>query len=421
MIFGPSLKHRMSRPSRESSSSRRIHRGQGVGDTRARRAAARSVFTISAAVVALCGLYLALPLGSTAKTAAQLQQDIARKRAKEGVLTSEIQSMGARIRGLQKRIGRLQARQSRIQADLDRKEARHQAIARDLAQSRARLARLKKRLAHAKKVLAARIVAVYKSGEPDILTVVLESDGFAQMLERATYLHDVARQDRRVILVVKRLKSETHDETVKLAALESEAARLVAQVRARRDQVAGTKNLLADRRSDLSAAVGSRRRTLSKIAVSRRHDEEDLAAMQRSSGAVQGYLQGSPGPIKHGTGRFIYPVNGTFTSPFGSRWGRLHAGIDIAAPSGTPIRAADGGTVRYAGWMSGYGNYTCVQHSGSLSTCYAHQSRIGVSVGQSVRQGQVIGAVGNTGHSFGAHLHFEVRVNGAPVNPMGYL
>lgn len=372
-------------------------------------------------LLATTALYLALPMGSSAKSAAELQQKIAGKRAKEGVLTSEIQGMGSKIKGLRKRIDRLQSRQNQIQSDLDRKEARRHQIATDLERTRKRLARLKKRLEHAKKVLSARIVAVYKAGEPDILTVALQSEGFAQMVERAVYLREVAKQDQRIITAVTRLKGETKRETVKLAALEREAAQLVVQVRERRDQVAGAKGLLASRRGDLDDAVSNRKGTLASVAKSRRDDEEDLAAMQRSSSTVQGYLNGSPGPIKHGTGRFIYPINGSFTSPFGMRWGRLHAGIDLAAPSGTPIRAADGGTVRYAGWMSGYGNYTCVQHTGSLSTCYAHQSSIGVSVGQSVRQGQVIGAVGNTGHSFGAHLHFEVRVNGSPVDPMGYL
>jgi murein DD-endopeptidase MepM/ murein hydrolase activator NlpD len=112
------------------------------------------------------------------------------------------------------------------------------------------------------------------------------------------------------------------------------------------------------------------------------------------------------------------------TSPFGPRWGRLHAGIDIPAPDGTPIRAADSGTVALlqgVGASGGYGNYTCVQHTTTMSSCYAHQSRLGTTLGASVRQGQVIGYVGNTGNSFGAHLHFEVRINGTPVDPMGYL
>jgi murein DD-endopeptidase MepM/ murein hydrolase activator NlpD len=103
------------------------------------------------------------------------------------------------------------------------------------------------------------------------------------------------------------------------------------------------------------------------------------------------------------------------------RWGRLHAGIDIPLGMGTGIRAADGGSVSIAGVMGGYGNYICIQHGGALSTCYAHLSSIGVSVGQSVSQGQVIGASGNTGNSTGPHLHFETRVNGNPVDPLGYL
>jgi murein DD-endopeptidase MepM/ murein hydrolase activator NlpD len=127
------------------------------------------------------------------------------------------------------------------------------------------------------------------------------------------------------------------------------------------------------------------------------------------------------GGLLLGSGRLIWPITGPLTSPFGPRWGRLHAGIDIAASGGTPIRAADSGRVALAGWQGGYGLYTCVQHTASLSTCYAHQSRLGTARGATVRQGQVIGYVGNTGHSFGDHLHFETWVRGAPVDPMGFL
>ena len=104
------------------------------------------------------------------------------------------------------------------------------------------------------------------------------------------------------------------------------------------------------------------------------------------------------------------------------RWGRLHAGIDIAVPSGTadPRGRLAAGSCSM-GWVGGYGNYTCIQHTASLSTCYAHQSSFATSNGASVSQGQVIGYVGCTGHCFGAHLHFETRINGSPVDPMGYL
>ena len=90
-------------------------------------------------------------------------------------------------------------------------------------------------------------------------------------------------------------------------------------------------------------------------------------------------------------------------------------------PEGTPIRAADSGTVALMGWVGGYGNYTCIQHTATMSTCYGHQSRFATSNGASVSQGQVIGYSGNTGNSTGPHVHFEVRINGSPVDPMGYL
>ena len=126
-------------------------------------------------------------------------------------------------------------------------------------------------------------------------------------------------------------------------------------------------------------------------------------------------------PVRRGKGGLIYPINGQLTSPFGMRWGRLHAGIDLAAPNGRPIRAAASGRVILAAVTGGYGLYTCIDHGSSISTCYAHQSRFGTRQGERVREGDVIGYVGNTGNSFGNHLHFEVRVSGRPVNPMDYL
>lgn len=126
--------------------------------------------------------------------------------------------------------------------------------------------------------------------------------------------------------------------------------------------------------------------------------------------------------IAYGTGRLIWPLPGatSISSPFGMRWGRLHAGIDIPAPIGTRIVAADKGTVVIAGPTGGYGNYTCIQHTKALSTCYGHQSRILVSPADDVRAGQVIGLSGNTGNSTGPHLHFETRNNGSPFDPMTF-
>ena len=149
----------------------------------------------------------------------------------------------------------------------------------------------------------------------------------------------------------------------------------------------------------------------------------EVAGIEASNGAVTAQIQAAGSSSYDSTpssSGLIWPVNGPVVSPFGMRWGRLHAGIDIAVPYGTPIHAAASGTVIFAGWMGGYGNFVIIDHGGGLSTAYGHQSSIAVG-GGSVSQGQVIGYVGCTGHCFGPHLHFEVRVNGTPVDPLGYL
>jgi murein DD-endopeptidase MepM/ murein hydrolase activator NlpD len=151
--------------------------------------------------------------------------------------------------------------------------------------------------------------------------------------------------------------------------------------------------------------------------------QERLAAAARARAArgnpFAGRLPGT-GPGISAAG-FIWPVQGVITSGFGPRWGRMHTGIDIAAPAGTPIHAARAGEVIYADWLGGYGNLVVVDHGDSVVTLYAHQSRIGVVEGQVLNQGDVLGFVGSTGHSTGNHLHFEVRIDTQPRNPRPYL
>jgi murein DD-endopeptidase MepM/ murein hydrolase activator NlpD len=192
--------------------------------------------------------------------------------------------------------------------------------------------------------------------------------------------------------------------------------------------VAAVKGKLVSSRTDLHSARNGRQVILARVRSTRQRLEGDLSKMQAQVAAQLRAAQASPavvggGPIRRGSGSMIWPVNGPITSPFCERraWEACHPGIDIGVPAGTPIHAADSGRIVIAGWVGGYGNYTCIQHTASLSTCYGHQSVIKVSVGQNVSQGQVIGLSGCTGLCFGAHLHFEVRINGAVTNPLNYL
>jgi murein DD-endopeptidase MepM/ murein hydrolase activator NlpD len=388
-------------------------------------------------------LWGALPLlssGAPKKSPGQLQKSIdskrkklEQKRGRERSLRGDVASYSRRINTLQGDISTLQRRQVRIQADLDAKRAELERIQDRLRSERVRLARLKVRLALARRTLATRLVEIYKADTPDIVTVVLDSEGFADLLERTEFMQRVSAQDRRIIKTVREAKAEATRTEARLDRLKKRQQKITQTVLKRRNEVASVKEQLVDRRESYREARSSKTRVLASVKDDRQDLEGDLAALEKEQARVAAALRraanpgssgGGPpvaGPVRQGSGALIWPVNGPVVSPFGQRWGRLHAGVDIAVPAGTPIRAADSGKVVLMGFVGGYGNYTCVQHNSSLSTCYAHQSRFGTSNGASVSKGQVIGSVGCTGHCFGDHLHFETRVNGSPVDPMGYL
>jgi murein DD-endopeptidase MepM/ murein hydrolase activator NlpD len=374
----------------------------------------------------LCA-YLVLPLpGLSAPLSDRIEQkraQIEQDKQKEGVLTTTIQRFSTRIDSLQGEIQATQQRLERAQASLDRQRNELLAVRDRLEAARDRLARLRSELAAARRLLADRLVEIYKSDTPDALTVVLEADGFDDLLERAEFLERISDQDREITDRVRGLRDQAQDQAVELAELEEREQLAAERILRERDQIASAQGQLVASHDELASARSDRRGALAQVRADKQDALEDLASLEAEQARVAGALQGAapPGPVKQGSGQLIWPVNGPIVSPFGMRWGRLHAGVDIAVPAGTPIRAADSGRVVLMGWVGGYGNYTCVQHTASMSTCYAHQSSFGTSNGASVSQGQVIGYVGCTGHCFGDHLHFEVRINGSPVDPMGYL
>ncbi len=393
------------------------------------------------AVVAVpLALWAVLPMPSDgAPSQAQLRQlerkmeakrhAIEKRKGRERVLASDIAGFTRRISSLQADITVLQRREVQLQANLDAQLAELERIQEQLRQERLRLARLRARLAEARRALSLRLVELYKADKPDVVTVILESDGFGDLLRRTEFMQRVSEQDARIIARVRRARVEAIATAKRLDRLEEHQRTVAAVIEQRRDEVAGVRGRLVSRRDEYAAARADKAEALATTREHRHDLEGDLRALQAASARVEASLQavtasaaGVAGPIRPGSGSLIWPVNGPLVSPFGPRWGRLHAGIDIAVPTGTPIRAADSGRVVLQGWVGGYGNYTCIAHGGGgLSTCYAHQSRYATSQGQSVAKGQVIGYVGCTGHCFGDHLHFETRINGTPVNPAGYL
>ncbi len=356
---------------------------------------------------------------------------IGRKKGTERVLTTQISGYNTRIRRLQGKISTLQTRQQRVQVDLDDKRAELESLRTDLRSERARLLRLRARLKQTRALLRVRVVEIYKAEPPDVVTVVLNSDGFADLLERTEFIRRISDQDRKIVTIVRKAKIDSTGSEQRLATLEARQRRVTQIVQQRRDEIAGVKMELIGTRVGYSRTKSGKAAALDKVRSDRKTLERHVDSLQAASSKIAGQLAAAQGryagdlPVKRGSGSMVWPVNGPITGVFGeARPGHMHAGIDIAAGEGTPIHAADAGRVvlmQGVGASGGYGNFTCVQHTASMSSCYAHQSRFGTSPGASVGKGQVIGFVGNTGHSFGAHLHFEVRINGSPVNPMGYL
>jgi peptidoglycan DL-endopeptidase CwlO len=387
----------------------------------------RLFFLVAAMPLAL---WLAVPvLSDGAPLQSKIEskkREIEEKKGRERVLTTTITGYTERINLLEGDITVLQARQLRIETDLANKRAELARVQDELRRERIRLVRLRARLAESRAALSDRLVELYKADEPDVVTVILESDGFADLLERAEFMQRVSQQDARIIDHVREAKEEAVAAEQRLDALEERLRKVAAAVARRAAEVDAIKDRLVERQQEFQGARAVKANALANTRAHRHDLEGDLRALEKEQAAVLARLQsaqggGSAGPVRQGSGALIWPVNGPVVSGFGMRWGRLHAGVDIAVPAGTPIRAADSGRVVLLGWTGGYGNYTCISHGGTLSTCYAHQSSYATSMGASVSKGQVIGTVGCTGHCFGDHLHFETRVNGSPVDPLGYL
>jgi murein DD-endopeptidase MepM/ murein hydrolase activator NlpD len=389
------------------------------------------VRTAPAALLAAAAALIVLLASGTPASAKDLGSKLEGREAKlshardrAGVLTTTISHYRDRIAGLTDEITALRSREAKVRQRLDAKQAELDEAAAELGVAQKHLEVVRARLKRALVTLRARLVAIYETGTPDMLSVIAGADGYDELIDRTEYLERIHGMDEAVISRVRLLRDEVQSTVRKLrtAKLRIEAARDA--IATERDALAGARSAVQKRQSKLVTVRRDREAALAKINESEQHLEGEVAEI-RAEIALRSGLPALPaGPIRYGSGHLIWPVDGPVVSGFGMRWGRMHTGIDIAVPEGTPIRAADAGTVALVQSESesgGYGNFTCIDHGEGLETCYAHQSSVAVSAGETVSQGQVIGYTGCTGHCFGPHLHFEVRVGGVPTDPLGYL
>ncbi|MBP2655054.1 MAG: Peptidase [Firmicutes bacterium] len=265
-------------------------------------------------------------------------------------------------------------------------------------------------------ILNKRVRDIYKNGQISYIDVLFGASDFSDFTNRLDIIKRVISHDVALFAAV---KAENDAVLATRAELESERAAVVELEKA-----------IAEQKKIIEASKKEREAVLKSVTDNRDTAEKAYQDLVATSKDIEARLQQSQyaSQAVGSTGAMMWPVSGgTVTSPFGWRThpvfgtARFHSGIDIGVDYGTPVRAADGGVVVTAGWMSGYGYGVIIDHGSGISTVYGHNSELLVSEGQRVAKGQQIARAGSTGYSTGPHCHFEVRKNGSPVSPLSYL
>ena len=306
------------------------------------------------------------------------------------------------------------------------------AVENDITLNERQLAEAQKRLEGREAVFYKRVRDIYINGRLSYLDVVIGSKDFSDFANRLEVLKRIIDSDINLISEIKKERAQIEAHKKKL---EEDRAKLVELEKAALAKQAEIEQKKAERNVVLQKAQNDRAVAMQAIEelnassaqISAMLKERQAARAAAAAAAAQAAGQGSSYTWVQGTGQLGWPVSGEITSPYGYRvhpiWGTTiyHSGIDIGVDEGTPVHAADSGVIVWSGWMGGYGYAVVIDHGNGLSTLYGHNSELAVDEGQSVSKGQVVAYAGSTGNSTGPHVHFEVRENGDPVDPMGYL
>ncbi|WP_444195971.1 murein hydrolase activator EnvC family protein [Dialister succinatiphilus] len=360
-------------------------------------------------------------------------------------LQGQIDSSRLEQENWQQVIEDVSAKLKQIQADLDAANAKLQSIQTkqaeinaQIAQTQNEIVKMEAYLKTRQDVLNRRVRAIYMHGQLNYLEVILGANSFSDFANRVELLKRVIRSDYNLILEIQKQKAAIEAKKAQLEEDKRQLDALAAEAEKTRQEIAKKKaeqqKVLDAAKSNKAAAAQMEQDLNAQLASVRNLIQQRLAAAEAARQAAQQQAAsddegggGSDDNYVQGTGAMGWPCSGPITSPFGYRTHPIfgttifHAGIDIGVDYGTPIHAADSGVVVYSGWISGYGSAVIIDHGGGISTLYGHNQSLAVSEGQSVSKGSVIAYAGSTGNSTGPHCHFEVDVNGSPVNPMGYL
>lgn len=301
-------------------------------------------------------------------------------------------------------------------------EYRLQLAQRSLEQTQARLEEMEANLRRQQTGTAARLRYLQRQGADRWWALLLSSQDLNEFFDRRHQLHLLIEADRALIIQMQAAAREIEAQRIALERQRNEIALLIQELAAYRNQL----QQQAVAHEEMIGRIANQRAAYEAAQQRLEADSQRLTSLIQQLIAQQVAAAGGGDPVQ-GTGQLVRPVGGPVTSGFGwrihpvYRTRRLHAGIDFGVATGTPVVSADRGTVIFSGWYGGYGNTVIINHGGGLTTLYAHNSRVVVGAGQQVQRGQVVAGSGSTGLSTGPHVHFEVRVNGQPVDPARYL
>ena len=358
-----------------------------------------------------------------------IQQQVNQQNAAKADAETVIGSVSEQLRQIEE-----QLRQAT--AELGTIKEQRVAVENDITLNERQLAEAQKRLEGRESVFYKRVRDIYINGRLSYLDVVIGSKDFSDFANRLEVLKRIIDSD---ITLINEIKKERADIEAHKQKLEADRAKLVELEKsalakqAEIEQKKGERNVVLQKaqndRATAMQAIEELNASSAQVSamLKERQAARAAAAAAAAAAAQSSGGQGASDNWVQGTGQLGWPVSGEITSPYGYRvhpiWGTTiyHSGIDIGVDEGTPVHAADGGVVVWSGWMGGYGYAVVIDHGNGLSTLYGHNSELAVDEGQSVAKGQVISYAGSTGNSTGPHVHFEVRVNGDPVDPMGYL
>ena len=348
---------------------------------------------------------------------------------------AELQAAKAKLANLQKQRQQLEGSLVSLSAQVEAANARFAAAQAEAdhfaalaAEVQAKVDETARQLEKAQADMRKSALLLYTQHDvgTNMLTMVTQLDKTGAFVEGQHYLERVSSKRRHDAVRVNRLRTELETQKTQIAEQQKSADEARAAAAAEKEQLDA---FVAQQEQSRAAAAANEQQTGTLVSsIQAQHDKID-AEFTAASNAWMAQLRSSPDTTPGPSG-FLRPVSGPITSTFGYRTDPItgatafHSGIDFGAPCGTPIKAAANGTVFQVvpeSSSGGYGNMTIIKHGGNIATLYGHQSSIVVSPGQAVIIGQVIGYVGSTGKSTGCHLHWEVRVNGAPVNPAAYL